>query len=1059
MNFNKETPHFFAKKWGVSLLRGSFNMSLIQSPSFFFVRLPRQPISQLLGKLNQTHWPTNSTQELLRTFLVQPGVEEALYLASASLFSEWQTFCQNPKATLKANVESGLWKYIFRLHSRSTPFGLFSGVGQGKIETQTRVDFGESPWQPISQSDSTILVLLCQFLQTRPAIRKQLRYRLNNSLYNVGGSIRFSERQGYPNQTDIDLVEVECLDALRTIIQEVQDQPDQYINQIIATLGLPTDQESQQFIDQLINAQLLNSQLNLPVTGQTMTENLLAILADIPEASTYYSQLVSIHELLSSESVSLTMLQTATNKLLKLINEVETVNLPSPPLQTNLFFYPKQLSLNQELVASIGRQLISLLPLRDVNHFSPLEKFKEAFYSRYQDQEVPLLVALDNELGIGYGNDPVSESTLLKKIKEMSLHRSFIEADRLDGLRQVVYNRFLLSQNVVVHLTDEDLQKTESIPAQPPLPASFFALGELYKSPTSPVNKTEGKAWQFLLKTVGGPSAANLVGRFCHGSQSIYQAARELCDWEASQYPEEILAEIIHLPSARAGNIVSRPLLRDYEIPYLSSPGVVDKFVIPLADLQVSVIQGQQIVLRSKRHNKIVRPRLTCAHDVTSSDLVYRFLSELIRQETIQLNWSWGYLSEQPKLPRLTYKNLILSRAQWFLQEKDFREKVNSLRQLQDYYQLPRYVVLANRDNELLLDLCFPPAGQILFEEFQKKSKIRLLEWIAQPDTCWITDKKETYVSEFIIPFTSVHTQSLTARNSFFTDQSSKFPLPTRTFIPGSQWLYLKLYCSPQTGDSLLTTYFLPLWQQAQIRGWCDLGFFVRYADPDFHLRVRFRCFEPFQSNLFTQWYQTLHTWVDNGMIHRIELDTYDRELERYEPTLMESFESIFSADSSLVVQWLSELEMEPTDDLRLLLALNSVDDLLDQFGYSLSQKSIICRQLQEDYWQEHGARKEIRHSLNSLYREWTKGKTLFSPEWEKLFAQRNLLANVSFLTIQQYFKDYDALHVRKLKVVKSLLHMALNRIFTAQFRKHELVVYHFLARYYEASIAQLENS
>ncbi|HBX51207.1 MAG: hypothetical protein A2275_06955 [Bacteroidetes bacterium RIFOXYA12_FULL_35_11] len=61
----------------------------------------------------------------------------------------------------------------------------------------------------------------------------------------------------------------------------------------------------------------------------------------------------------------------------------------------------------------------------------------------------------------------------------------------------------------------------------------------------------------------------------------------------------------------------------------------------------------------------------------------------------------------------------------------------------------------------------------------------------------------------------------------------------SRYFIPGSEWLYYKIYCGPKTADTIIENVFLPvsskLFENSLIKKW----FFIRYSDSDLHLRFR----------------------------------------------------------------------------------------------------------------------------------------------------------------------------------------------------------------------------
>src|SRR5207248_587833 len=59
-----------------------------------------------------------------------------------------------------------------------------------------------------------------------------------------------------------------------------------------------------------------------------------------------------------------------------------------------------------------------------------------------------------------------------------------------------------------------------------------------------------------------------------------------------------------------------------------------------------------------------------------------------------------------------------------------------------------------------------------------------------------------------------------------------------RRFPPGSEWLYAKLYAGNSSVDQILAG--LVAGVVSGFAGAFDLWFFLRYADPDWHLRLRF---------------------------------------------------------------------------------------------------------------------------------------------------------------------------------------------------------------------------
>jgi hypothetical protein len=202
---------------------------------------------------------------------------------------------------------------------------------------------------------------------------------------------------------------------------------------------------------------------------------------------------------------------------------------------------------------------------------------------------------------------------------------------------------------------------------KPPLPDSFAAWFQLARKPGG-----RGEGHELLFSAAVGPPAARLLGCFAHGSPQLSGLLRELARREAHGEPDAVFAEIAHLPEGRSGNVVCRPVLREFEIPYLGKSGAARDQQIPIGDLWVSVRDGR-FSLWSRRLGRRVVPRLSCAHNITNNTVaLYRFLSRLQSQGCYPwLSWSWGPFAHAPHLPRVRIGAVIVARETWTIDRRD----------------------------------------------------------------------------------------------------------------------------------------------------------------------------------------------------------------------------------------------------------------------------------------------------------------------------------------------------------------------------------------------------
>src|SRR5262249_11187265 len=227
------------------------------------------------------------------------------------------------------------------------------------------------------------------------------------------------------------------------------------------------------------------------------------------------------------------------------------------------------------------------------------------------------------------------------------------------------------------------------------------------------------------------------------------QADRELEQWvvqhlqaEEALQPDALFVEIVHLPEGRVGNILARPILRGYEIPYLGRASVPPDRQIPVTDLLVSVV-GEQIILRSARLGRRVLPRLTCSHNFGASQGIYRFLCALQANGTAtDLGWDWGPLRDAPFLPRVVSGKLVLCRATWHLRQKELKPlgqargaaRFGAVQGWRTARRLPRWIAVVDGDNELPIDLDNILAVDTLIELIKAREDTRLVELFPGPD-------------------------------------------------------------------------------------------------------------------------------------------------------------------------------------------------------------------------------------------------------------------------------------------------------------------------------------
>ena len=286
--------------------------------------------------------------------------------------------------------------------------------------------------------------------------------------------------------------------------------------------------------------------------------------------------------------------------------------------------------------------------------------------------------------------------------------------------------------------------------------------------------------------------------------------------------------------------------------------------------------------------------------------------------------------------------------------------------------------------------------------------------------------------------------------------------MENRIFIPGSEWLYFKLYTGTKTADAILRNELYGYVREMLKNGSIDKWFFIRYSDSDFHIRLRLHLKETRDFSLvFNRFFETFRPLVSTGLVWNTQCDTYRREMERYGANTISIVEDFFFVDSEFIIMLLHQLSDENPEQHRWKLALALIDSFLSSFSFELSQRKELLNTMAKGYKKEFGfIHHQTSKQLNDkcrAYRKDIENAMLWETEVSEIVgvlkARRQAIRRIAE-KITTLNKSGE-LHISMNTLLTSMVHMTMNRWFRSKNRLHELVIYEFLSRYYISEMAK----
>lgn len=944
-------------------------------------------------------------------------------------------------------------KYYIRYCSRSTPFGLFSAYGISRLENSNENSIVLDETQVKSRISLSYIYELCSEIIKNTNLWPSFVLFPNQTIYSIGDSLRFNELYFEGNIINYRLSSVDVNDVLDEILKiSANGIPYKVLQEKVKEFGYDEDEVSEYLNDLLENNVIIPDIFPSPASNKYV-EEFLNNLSKIPnnlEKIFVKGKETTVQEIVTEVSGMLQIIDSMFSK--DSAYQYEETILQDSVKYDIVTFRNAKAHLDHKLFYNITNTLQSLsyLNLSKRGKETSLGNFIKEFTDKFGESEIPLLQVVDSELGIF--NDRVNSisTPLLEDINltsgRMDMEYKFNKVDKLlfekyeDAIRNNKYE--------IIISKDECKQFNEN--RRPLLNQTLNCNVSFYKDQNSEVVTVINGAF--------GSSAINNVGRFSFGSDELKKFTEEIVEIEYNLSSDSIeFAEIIDLPHLKHGNLVVRESFLKSEIPInIAKTSHNGKTKISLADIYVSLRNGD-VILRDARSGKVIIPRLSNSHNFQLQNLsnIYRFLSLVQIQWDESVNFSWGFIDNFAKFkPRVIIEKTIVKEATWtfnsvdleFLKEDVQNGSIQGFLNFRKSWKIPEQIFLIEGDNKLFFDFSSAIYSRLFINLISKKNDITIIENLLQDYKSIVKINDKSYFSELIIPVIFSSDNSLQL-------ETEKFDIQENQLSPLSRCFYLNIFTGEQQIDSIIKNELLTLNKDLTNKNLIKNFFFIRYNENGHHLRLRyFLQNENVYNELFDSLRSFFQKYLDNRTFKKIDINTYQRELERYKYLGISFTENYFSSESKMVVILLQLLEASNIDE-RWLVGVIYINLLLDKMGYNLTQKSELFIILSNQFNREFNGNKYLTKKIAAKYKD--NEKDIYevmsgrNERFDGIFAFfTNFLKSISFPEVQTGQNK-----IEKYQYTGSLIHMFFNRLLISQHRKQELIIYNFMSKFYNSEL------
>ncbi|WP_341637022.1 thiopeptide-type bacteriocin biosynthesis protein [Staphylococcus casei] len=909
-----------------------------------------------------------------------------IYSSSKSLYYSIVNFDKTTSEKKTKSILISLYKYLVRMTFRSTPFGMYSGVGINAIGTKAQQKEEIIYYGYLNNS---MLYLFINYIHNEDNILDKIQVCNNPSMYedkthlflpyqveyivneySDSGNISLKKNELTKRVTELCTYEINFFELKNIICNEFQ----------------ASETTVHDYLKKLISEDFLITDFKINLSDKNSYKLILKRLEKINEKTNdIYILLEKIDDILRNihntniRKDILNLLKEADNLVNVKFPEFEgnVINIDTKICDRNIDITDSDIE-NIKYISNLNSQLTLFEPSK------VLEDYKIKFSEIYgQDEDVKLTELLNVSTGLGLPD----EYNTIKNLNNLE------KANNISCILENWKTEALLKNENIIKLDSDKLSELTPYMQKTNINTSF----DMYLTKLSNSKKL------YLKTNSGSLHATQTYGRFLY------------------MFPSNIVEDIYKFDTYKPKGLSTMEIVYNHPFPKIQNvmtSQLPDKIInfsnyysnTIIDDLYVFLGNDFNFYIRDKKRSELIYPSFNNLHNTNLAPSIIRFLSDISTQYitgTYFLNFS---ATDHAYSPRIEYANIVLSPQKWNINLKeglDFENFILNINKFSKIYNLDAQFYLIYEDQRLYINLNSIISQHVLYAEYKKRPLLELEELEESLDF-----SQNLTFNELVFSASSNNSPDLKQSVSLPSEQIRD---QKEVILPGHDWVCINLYYNEYNFNELMS---LGIWEKIYTElldtNAIKTIFFIRYYDSSNHIRIRFKIHD---GDIFIKKkiLDIINSFKNEGYIKTFAIVPYYRETYRYGgPNCIKNAEKCFEIDSKIVAKYYGMLNNKY--DI-LDFAIDNILEILNYFRNTIDSKI--------DVLEVFGKNKEVkglyRKKRNRIFQSISKNSDFLKSYGINKWRETEYKNYINLLKDEEKLEDNN--------LVLSVIHMFCNRL------------------------------